>query len=105
MEKTPSNKFNIKENIPNKVNIEENAQNNNSHKKIFVIVALVFAFILIIILFIYFNQGGIGGKAILSLETNYAANESLRGTLSLSLKQGELIPADSIVRINMGGED
>jgi len=97
----------MRENFSNKVKMDANFSDNNTHKKIFIIVTFSLLLILVAVLFINFNQKSIsfGGKAILSLETNYAANESLRGTLSLSMKQGELIPADSIVRVNMAGEN
>ena len=86
-----------------KDNFQEDSDKKN-HKRIFIVVTLSLLVILIFVLVISFSDKIIGGKAILSLETDYIANESLKGTLSLSLKQGELIPADSIVKINMAGE-
>ena len=74
------------------------------YKKIFVITSIIILIILTAFLFLNYNKNNrVIGKAILSLETDYIANESLRGTLLLSMRQGELIPADSVIEINMDG--
>lgn len=48
---------------------------------------------------------GITGRASLQLATDYKPNETLNGVLRLSLQDGELIPADSKVVIDMQGEE
>ncbi|MBU3907012.1 MAG: hypothetical protein KKA64_02045 [Nanoarchaeota archaeon] len=55
--------------------------------------------IFVIAVLIYFGFGifnqSFSGKAILDLDTTYYENQSLNGVLRLSLKEGELLPADS----------
>lgn len=80
---------------------------SDSRKKVKLKINKTFLIILLISIFFafaiinFFYQGEISGKAVLSVSTNYLPNESLKGILSLSLKQGELIPANSIVLIEM----
>jgi len=64
-------------------------------------------FVLVILLFVsifYFAQGRISGGAVLDINTRYNPDELLDGTLSFSMKSGELLPADSIVSITNAGQ-
>lgn len=42
------------------------------------------------------------GKVFLNVEGNYLPGEIINGNLKLDLKQGEMIPADSVVRLSLG---
>lgn len=68
----------------------------------------VFFFFLVVILLVagilYNSQKQISGVFILGLDTDYAPNETLRGDLSFSMREGELLPADSRIIINLSGE-
>src|SRR3972149_8757636 len=60
--------------------------------------------LLILTLGIIFLSSSAPGKVILGLETSYQQGESLSGFLKLNLNEGELIPADSRVVVNLNGE-
>ena len=75
-------------------------KNNLPYKKIIYFLIIIAVFLLIIFLLNYLAKS-LTGKAVLGITTSYKENETLKGTLSLSLKEGELIPADSIVTIKM----
>jgi len=66
---------------------------------------LLVLFIGLAVSMLYFFPVSLSGRSILSLDTLYLPNESLQGKVSLSLKAGELMPADSLVVVNVGGED
>ena len=79
--------------------------NNNMGKKKFIAIGLI---ILIIVAgFFIFNyyRTRLAGQAVLNIQTIYVPNETLKGSLSLSLKEGELIPSNSAVRVSMGGNN
>lgn len=63
-----------------------------------IFLGLILAIILVYFGVSFFNQS-ITGKAALSLETTYFENESLQGALRLLLKEGELLPGSSIVKV------
>ena len=75
-------------------------KNNFPYKKIIYFLIIIAVFLLIIFLLNYLAKS-LTGKAVLGITTSYKENETLKGILSLSLKEGELIPADSIVTIKM----
>jgi len=51
-----------------------------------------------------FNFAGLTGQAILNTEVNYIENEPIQGNLAISLKQGELLPADSKLILENSGQ-
>ena len=55
--------------------------------------------------FYYFYFSGVTGKASLELSPSYSFGEQIKGNLNFALKQGELIPADSILKINLGSQE
>ncbi|MFA6022749.1 MAG: hypothetical protein WC781_01535 [Candidatus Pacearchaeota archaeon] len=64
-----------------------------------------FIVVLVGVLFVFFiNIGNFGttGRVSLTVTTTYLPNETLKGSLALSLKSGELIPSDSIISIKIG---
>ncbi len=51
----------------------------------------------------YVDFGSLTGKAVLSTKTDYAQNQPVRGNMTILLRQGELLPADSkLVLENVG---
>ncbi|HVY01751.1 MAG TPA: hypothetical protein VHA12_03230, partial [Candidatus Nanoarchaeia archaeon] len=65
-------------------------------------VAVAIVALLIALAFFLFYQSSPTGKAVLDVSGTYSLGEKLDGTLKLSLKAGELLPVDSIVRIKNG---
>ena len=61
---------------------------------------LGFGAVLLLILFNPFSTG----KAVLEIDDNYIEGEVITGSLKLNLAEGELLPGDSQVIINFGGE-
>ena len=79
-----------------------------NHQHLFKIFLYVFIGIFLFIGFYSFLTTfgfGITGRASLQLDTDYKPNETLNGVLRLSLQDGELIPADSKIIIDMNGEE
>ncbi|MEN7982651.1 MAG: hypothetical protein ABFQ65_04340 [Nanoarchaeota archaeon] len=77
-------------------------QKKSSHRN-FVWLFLGILFLIILVFgFLFFNSK-ISGKVSLDLDSNYIEGESLNGFLSLSLREGELIPASSKVIFEMEG--
>jgi hypothetical protein len=77
---------------------------DKSFDKKFFVYALIFVAFIVLALFL-FNTLKISptGRAILNVGSSYTYGMPLSGTLKFILKTGELIPADSIVRISLGG--
>ena len=63
-----------------------------------IFLGLVLAIILVYFGVSFFNQS-ITGKVALNLETTYFENESLQGAVAITLKEGELLPSSSIVKV------
>ena len=61
--------------------------------------AWIFASAVLVLFLAYFlstfNFAGLTGQAVLNTEVNYTENEPIQGNVVISLKQGELLPADS----------
>src|SRR3989344_595204 len=68
--------------------------------KNFILISIGILLIIVLVLFSInlFNKT-LTGKVALNLETTYFENESIQGILRLSLKEGELLPSSSIVKI------
>ena len=81
-----------------KVNFFERHTNTN-HKNLFLILGLVGFFILL-----FFLNSALTGKVSLQIDSNYQPGEKITGNLKMSLKQGELIPANTKVIIDNSGE-
>lgn len=62
---------------------------------LFVIIGMLFFFV--------FSNKGMTGKTVLSLDSSYEKGKPLEGTLQFTLKEGELIPADSEIIIENTG--
>ena len=77
----------------------------SKNKKVFLLLGIAAAVLVFTFFLIYFLGKIPTGKVILEAKTIYQPNESLSGILSLSLKEGELIPADSKIKILIGGEE
>ena len=64
-----------------------------------------FAFIAVLLIAIFglffLVDHGFTGRAILEIDANYSAGEIVGGKVDLNLKEGELIPADSVVRVSL----
>ncbi|MBI2629171.1 hypothetical protein HYW74_03740 [Candidatus Pacearchaeota archaeon] len=94
--------------VKKKYKFEKYDKSENKKKDIRKKLAIIIGVVAIIFIsFLVFNymQKRLAGQAVLSIQTSYTPNETLKGSLSLSLKKGELIPADSVVRISMGESD
>jgi hypothetical protein len=65
----------------------------------FILIAIILIFSIIII---YNPISSPTGRAVLDIFSSYNYGEPLEGTLSFSIKSGELIPADSIVKVSLG---
>ena len=79
--------------------------NNDIGKKKIVAIGLIILIIAAGFFIFNYYQNKLSGQAVLSIQTSYVLNETLKGSLSLGLKKGELIPSDSVVRLSMGGND
>ncbi len=74
-----------------------------NYKKFLLIFFGVFLVMALIYVLIFFN-GKISGKAVFDLEANYQEEQPLEGTLKLSLREGELIPASSKIIFETSGQ-
>ncbi|MCX6748863.1 MAG: hypothetical protein NT076_04630 [Candidatus Pacearchaeota archaeon] len=83
---------------------EEKGKNLRGNYKFFIIGAVLILG-LIFFLFYVFNYNGVTGKATIEISQSYAIGEQITGNLNLLLKNGELIPADSIVKIKLNGQE
>ncbi|MCX6748919.1 MAG: hypothetical protein NT076_04915, partial [Candidatus Pacearchaeota archaeon] len=73
-----------------------------SNKLAYVFIALgLVALIVLAFYFINFNTG----RVVLQISESYSLGEQITGNLNLLLKNGELIPADSIVKIKLNGQE
>jgi len=77
----------------------------NKSKLTSLIKYVIFLIIILILIIVFYYQGRITGDVILGVETTYLPDENLDGTMRVLLRQGELIPADSIVLINVAGQE
>ncbi|MEM3121896.1 MAG: hypothetical protein QXH60_00420, partial [Candidatus Pacearchaeota archaeon] len=84
--------------------IDRDNLNEKSEKKI---ISIWVAFFIIAgsLAFFIFLSTHLTGKMVLNIITEYHPNETLQGKISLSLKSGELIPADSLLKISLGGSN
>ena len=73
----------------------------SKRKKLFDVAGYSAIVVLIIVTVFFINHSPLTGKAILGINTEYKENETLNGDFTLILKDGELIPADSVITINM----
>ena len=66
----------------------------------------VFAIILgvLVLLGVFFINPSLTGKAVLDLQKTYSVGDKIDGSVKIILKQGEMIPSDTKVFINNGGE-
>ncbi|MBI2046705.1 hypothetical protein HYT26_00880 [Candidatus Pacearchaeota archaeon] len=71
-------------------------------KRQFILPVLVVIFLLGFWLF--YTHIGLTGKATLQISPSYMQGEAISGTLKLSLKQGELLPASTLISANLAGE-
>ena len=76
------------------------------------LIIVIFIILLAILLFNYKNFTGnsvfnpsISGNVILEATTVYKSNSTLEGDFKIKIKQGELIPADSKVIVNLNDND
>ena len=79
-------------------------------KSLYLAGIIVGIFAVLLLLFFVFQNGFFSGltgtgKASLDIKSSYKAGEKLDGKLEFNLKAGELVPKDSKVRINLGGEE
>ncbi len=65
------------------------------------IICLIFLLCFSAVLFFSYNTSSLTGRAILDLEPEYESEELLGGVLRFTFKEGELIPADSKVIIEL----
>ena len=61
------------------------------------------AVILVLAVFSYFFFSGLTGRATLNVASSYISGENISGNLALTLKEGELIPLNSIIQVDMAG--
>ena len=74
-------------------------------KNLFVRILVLVIILALVVAGIYFFSKGVTGKSVLNIETVYAPNETLQGTLSLLIKQGELVPANSVLKVNLNNNE
>jgi len=78
---------------------------DSSNKKFisFKLFGIILAFLLVLLLlFFIYKNSFIVGMASLDVSSSYKAGEELSGSLKFNLKEGELIPKDSKIRVNFG---
>ncbi len=68
------------------------------------LLSLIGATVLAVLLLLFFIIPGFTGNVSLDMKTKYKAGEMITGNLDLNIRQGELLPADSIIRISLGDE-
>jgi len=73
-------------------------------KKVGKVMALLFVIGVFVFLFLSFLNFSITGKVGLNIKSKYIEGETLEGNLKFSLKQGELVPVDSKLIVNLGEE-
>ena len=72
-------------------------------KEIFNSLKIIGIVLVLLLLFFGFKGYFLTGNVSLNIKSNYGAGEELSGALKFNIKEGELIPADSIVRVDFGG--
>ncbi|MEK6928537.1 MAG: hypothetical protein AABW65_01105, partial [Nanoarchaeota archaeon] len=71
--------------------------------KNFLAVYVIVGIILITLLY-FFAFNGLTGKIAFDIEDSYKGGEKIDGIFKLNLQEGELIPKDSKVTVNLGGQ-
>lgn len=91
--------------IDGKVVSEYHGPKKESQPKNFIWIGLGAVFLLAIVLIVIFGRGHTGtGNVVLDLNANYQQDQPLSGKLSLSLQQGELLPATSKIVFDNNGQ-
>lgn len=80
--------------VDGKVVSEYHGNKPESHKKFLFIACGVFLFS-VLIYFLVFSNREISGNVALGVDTSYNVGESLKGALTFSIKEGELLPESS----------
>ena len=73
--------------------------------KNFIVVAGVFFLIFSFLILFSFYNSGITGKVTSEIIPTYSIGEIIRGTFNLELKQEDLIPVDSVLKIKLGNQE
>ena len=60
--------------------------------------------VLLILAFLLYLNFSPTGNAVLDVKNTYNLGEKISGQMKLSLSQGELLPSDSIVEVNLGSQ-
>ncbi|MBU1136060.1 MAG: hypothetical protein KJ559_00950, partial [Nanoarchaeota archaeon] len=74
------------------------------NKNIFIVLGIAVLICLFAFSYPLFFRG-LTGKVSLELSDSYEIGEQIKGNLNLNLKKGELIPADSILKISLGEQE
>ncbi|MEM2932744.1 MAG: hypothetical protein QW622_00830, partial [Candidatus Pacearchaeota archaeon] len=70
----------------------------------FVLISIVLLVLIFIIILLVLNEPEITGLTILLNKTSYAENETIGGIYELSLREGELLPFDTLFLISLGSQ-
>ena len=66
------------------------------------ILIIIFLLVILASIFVLMDRLSPTGKVVLDIKTSYGFGEPLDGKADFVLKNGELLPADSIIRFDMG---
>ena len=89
--------------VNGKVISEYRGSGNKKLSKKFLWIFIIFAgLILLLGLFIFLSKTNFIGRVILGIESSYTEGQPVQGVLRLSLKRGELLPANSKVILTNG---
>ncbi|MBI2630571.1 hypothetical protein HYW76_05725 [Candidatus Pacearchaeota archaeon] len=81
------------------------SRNTGKNKKLFSIILFFGILVFSLLFFYYFSQHSISGRVTLQISESYIQGESVLGIMKLALKKGELIPADTQVKIELGEQE
>lgn len=77
-----------------------NPKQNKTFLSVFIFAFILFIFVIFVLNFN--NPDKFTGRAILSLDTYYLPNDTLKGNLTISLNKGEFIPAEAVIHFKTG---
>ena len=91
---------------PKKPNFSEFNKFNkfNNHYNFKPLLAIVFGILLIVLMFFAFSFFTPSGRITLQIEPSYQLRQTISGNFVLVLKQGELIPADSVLQAKLNNQ-
>jgi hypothetical protein len=83
---------------------EEAAMENppKKNRRVIVVLFLLLAVFALLIGSILISNWQLSGRAVMNIETSYNPGENIAGSLNLVLKQGELLPAGTLVEATLG---